>query len=115
MGINVEFNPDLCLRDISEFENGNREESECLPKKIETGKTYDFLKKDQRNFWFHGEIPLRKTAGGAILSRPVASIKILEATHFLDKKEIFTKGKYRVIEVFNDDKVHFDGLDIIGR
>jgi len=31
MGIIVEFNPDLALRDISEFKNGSRKKEECIP------------------------------------------------------------------------------------
>lgn len=38
MGIQVEFNPDLALRNISEFKKGNRKEDECIPEKLETGK-----------------------------------------------------------------------------
>lgn len=114
MGIKVEFNPDLALRNISEFRKGNRKEAECIPEKLENCKVYDFLKKDQRNYWLFGEIPLVETKGNQILSRPKASVIILEATHFLNRGEIFTKGKYKVVEVFTDDKIHFEGLDRVG-
>lgn len=30
MGIVIEFNPDLAIRDISEFKNGNKREEECI-------------------------------------------------------------------------------------
>jgi len=119
MGIKTEFNPDLALRDYSEFEKGNRKEPECVPKNLEAGKVYEFLKKGQRiywlndtAFWNYGEMPLCKTEGNEKLSRPVASIKMLEVTHFLLNGEPFTKGKYKVIEVFNpDDKtIHFESL-----
>jgi len=69
MGIKVEFNPDLALRDISEYEKGNRKIEECIPEPLEEGRIYDFLKKDQRNYWMHGEIPLIVTKGGEVLSR----------------------------------------------
>ncbi|MFO7710736.1 MAG: hypothetical protein R6V53_03165 [Candidatus Woesearchaeota archaeon] len=114
MGIQVEFNPDLALRDISEFRKGNRKEEECIPENLEAGKVYPFLKKDQRNYWLLGEIPLLETKGNGILSRPRASIVILEATHLLENNEMFTKGKYKVVEVFKDDKIHFEGLDRVG-
>lgn len=113
MGIKVEFNPDLALRDISEFKKGKRKEEECIPEKLEEGKIYPFLKKEQRNYWLFGEIPLLETKGNEVLSRPRASIIILEATHFLENNETYTKGKYRVIEVFNDDKIYFEGLERI--
>lgn len=117
MGIKVEFNPDLALRNIAEHENGNRKKEECIPENLEAGKEYAFLKSDQRlfylsdsEFWGNGQIPLCETNGKEELSRPIASIKILEATHFLEKGEVFTKGKYRVLEVFdrNDPQIHFE-------
>ncbi|MDP7141638.1 MAG: hypothetical protein QF506_04750 [Candidatus Woesearchaeota archaeon] len=115
MGIVVEFNPDLALRDYSEFEKGNRKEEECIPKNLEAGKVFDFLKKDQRNYWLFGEIPLRETKGNQVLGKPIASVIILEATHFLEGKEMFTRGKYKVVDVFdpNDKTPKFDGLDRI--
>jgi hypothetical protein len=109
MGISVEFNPDLALRNISEFRNGKRKNEECIPENIKAGHVYDFLKKCQRNYWLFGELPLIET-NGKKLSKPVASIIILEATHFLIANEPYTKGKYKVVEVFNDDKIHFDGF-----
>ena len=50
MGINIEFNPDLALRNIEEFKKGGRKEKECVPEQLEVGKTYPFLKKGQRNY-----------------------------------------------------------------
>lgn len=114
MGIVVEFNPDLALRDIKEFEEGKRRKEECIPEKLEAGKTYPFLKKDQRNYWLFGEIPLIETKGNQVLSRPIASIKILEATHFCEDNQMFTKGKYKVFEVFKDDDIYFECFDRAG-
>ena len=34
MGIKVEFDPDLALRDYEEFIKGNRKEEECIPEKL---------------------------------------------------------------------------------
>jgi len=110
MGISVEFNPDLCLRKVG---TEGREKEECLPEGIEKGRVYNFLKKGQRNFWFNGEVPLRETKGNQQLSKPVASVKIIEVVHFLKEGEVWTKGSYEVVEVFEDDKIHFDGLDRI--
>ncbi|MFZ2975034.1 MAG: hypothetical protein WA055_00190 [Candidatus Moraniibacteriota bacterium] len=119
MGIKVEFNPDLALRDISEFKNGNRKIEECIPENLEVGKVYEFLKSGQRlfylsdsEFWGNGQIPLCRTNGKEELSRPIASIKILEVTHFLEKGEVWTKGKYRVVEIFdeNNPKINFEAL-----
>jgi len=117
MGIQVEFNPDLALRDISEFKTGRRKIEECIPENLKKSEVYDFLKKGQRLYyisdnpiWNSGEIPLMKTKGGEQLSRPIASVKIIEATHFLDGGECWTKGKYKVIDIFNesDPKINFE-------
>jgi len=117
MGIAVEFNPDLALRDIAEFKAGRRKIEECIPEKLEEGRIYEFLKKGQRlywlsddAFWDNGQIPLCKTVGNMELSRPIASIKMLEVTHFLENGECFTKGTYKVISVFdeNDKTIHFE-------
>ena len=104
MGIQVEFNPDLALRDYSEFEKGRRKEEECIPQNIQAGKIYNFLKRGQRNYWLAGELPLLKTDGNQSLSRPIASVMILEATHTLINDEPFTKGKYKVVDVFDADE-----------
>jgi len=117
MGIKVEFNPDLALRNISEYKLGNRKIEECVPENLEKDRVYDFLKSDQRFFWFsnspawgNGQMPLCETDGKENLSRPLASIKMLEATHFLENGKVWTKGKYKVINVFdvNDDKINFE-------
>jgi len=113
MGIQVEFNAELALRNISHFKVGNRKEDECLPETLEAGKTYSFLKSGQRNYWLQGQVPLIETKGNQKLSRPLAAVEILEVTHFLLDKQVFTKGKYKVIDVFDssDSKVHFDGFE----
>lgn len=110
MGIRVEFNPDLALRNIFEFKEGRRKEGECIPENLEVGKIYHFLKKDQRNYWLFGEIPLLETKGNSVLSRPLASIIIIEVTHYLENNEIYTKGSYKVVEIFNDNNIYFEGF-----
>lgn len=110
MGIRVEYNPDLALRNMSEFDNGIRKEEECIPEPLEKGKIYDFLKKEQRLFWLLGEIPLLETKGNQELSLPLASIVILEAAHILINREVWTKGRYKVVEVFKDKDPHFNGF-----
>ena len=109
MGIQVEFNPDLALR---AFGTQNREQEECLPEKLEPNTIHRFLKKGQRNYWLEGEVPLCETSGDQDLSKPIASIKILESTHFSVDKKLFTKGKYKVEEVFDvkDNKINFEAM-----
>ncbi|MDQ5889992.1 MAG: hypothetical protein QG609_485 [Patescibacteria group bacterium] len=110
MGIQVEYNPDLALRHITEVKKGNREETECLPVNMKVGNIYDFLKRGQRLYWLHGEIPLLETVGHEKLSSPIASIIIIECTHFLIDDDIWTKGKYKIVEIFKDKEIHFNGF-----
>lgn len=110
MGILTEYNPDLALRNIKEFKAGRRKAEECIPENLKAGETYEFLKKGQRLYWLHGELPLLETEGEQNLSSPLASIVILESTHYLEGDEVWTKGKYKVIEVFEDDGPHFNGF-----
>ena len=112
LGIAVEYNPDLALRNISEYESGSRQKEECIPENLEPGQVHDFLKKELRNYYLEGEVPLCQTDGKGNLSRPLASIQILEATHFLRDGKHYTRGKFKVIEVFSkkDDKVQFEGF-----
>ncbi len=110
MGIQVEFNPDLALRNIVEFEAGKRLAEECIPADLQIGQIYNFLKSGQRNYWLEGEIPLLETKGGGNLSAPLASIIILEASHFISDGKIFTRGKYLVKDLFKDNQIHFNGF-----
>ena len=113
MGIQVEYNPDLALRNYAEYEKGKRAIDECVPKKLVKNTTHHFLKKGQRNYWLHGEIPLLETKGEGVLSKPIASIIIIEATHFVKDKEIYTRGTYQIMEVFTNKKIHFNGFNKI--
>ena len=110
MGIQVEFNPDLALRAYGEYKAGRRKREECVPARMVGGKKYPFLKKGQRNYYLEGELPLLITKGNQQLSLPIASIIILEATHFKIAGELYTKGIYQIKEVFTDNKIHFDGF-----
>ncbi len=112
MGIQSEFNPDLALRNILEFVQGRRKREECVPKPLEAGVLYDFLKKGQRNYWLLGEVPLVETQGEGRLSRPLASVVIIEPRHVVENNEVWTRGKYKVIDVFdpNDPRAHFEGM-----
>lgn len=94
------------------FKKGNRKKEECIPENLKVGQTYEFLKSGQRNYWLQGEIPLLETKGNQQLSRPIASIIIIESTHFLKNSEPYTKGKYKIIEVYDkqDNRIHFDGF-----
>mgnify|MGYP001580352834 FL=1 len=63
-------------------------------------------------YWFNGELPLLETKGNEVLSRPLASITIIEATHFIQDGKTFTRGKYLVKDVFdpNDAAVNFEWM-----
>jgi len=113
MGIQVEFNPDLALRNIKEFNEGRRSLEECIPQDLRPGRIYQFQKVGQRNYWLEGIIPLLETEGEGKLSRPLAAIIILEATHYVGPSgTIWTKGLYEVQRVYSPDdtEIHFDGF-----
>lgn len=116
MGINVEFNPDLCLRNITSFQEGSREEAECIPAVLQPGLVYNFLKKGRRVYYMDENlpIPLFETKGNGNLSRPLASIHITSSTHFLKDGDVWTKGTYKVVEVFDplDPTIHFEGYQL---
>lgn len=114
IGIVVEFNPDLALRDIGEHKQGRRQKEECIPEKLKVGEIYNFLKSGQRNYWLDGEVPLLITKGNQKLSRPIASILILEAVHFKQDSQTWTRGRYKVLEVFKDEKVYFESYARVG-
>jgi hypothetical protein len=113
MGIKVEFNPDLALRNISHYKSGQRRLEECILEDLTVGTVYAFLKEGQRNYWLDGEIPLLQTEGNGVLSRPLASIIILEYSHFRKDGVNYTKGLYQVKAIFdiNDPKIHFNGFN----
>lgn len=113
MGIKVEFNPDLALRDISEYKEGRRKQEECLPETLEEGKIYSFLKEGQRLYWLEGELPLLETKGMENLSKPKASILILEAIHFRENNKNYTKGSYQVVKIIPDGEIYFNGINKI--
>jgi len=116
MWIAVEFNPDLALRNYEKFLSWEKLKEECIPKTLLKWKKYEFLKKWQRLYWLNNdkkwdywELPLLETKWNENLSRPIASIKIIEVTHFIKNWEIWTKWIYKVIEIFEDDnKIYFE-------
>jgi len=52
MGIKVEFNPDLALRNIVEYEAGKRKAEECIPENMKAGEVYDFQKENSEIIGF---------------------------------------------------------------
>lgn len=117
MWIQVEFNPDLALRDISFYNSWERKIQECIPEKLEIWGIYDFLKSWQRNYYllFDEPVPLLKTQGNQKLSRPIAAIQILYATHFCENGQMYTKWQYKVLDIFNseDKNIYFEWYQFI--
>ena len=105
MGIPIEFNPDLALRNISEFESGDREKEECIPEDLAVGKEYSFFKKEQRCYWLTGAVPLIETSSkGGTFSSPLASVQIIEATHFVKNGIVCTRGKYKILKLIGKEE-----------
>jgi hypothetical protein len=123
MGIQAEYCPELVLANIKEFKEGRREKDECIPPDLWSGQIHNFLKDGQRHYWLDGHCPLierleedkskldkKSTAVSWGYSKPRASIQIIEVTHFLKGDKVWSRGKYKVIEIFTDDKIYFEGF-----
>ncbi len=110
MSIKIEFCPDLALRNFSKVKEENRKPEECIPENLEEDKEYEFLKKGQRGYWFDGEFPWLETRGNEVLSKPKASILILEVKHFKENGEIWTSGKYKVVRLIKEGEIYFNGF-----
>lgn len=113
MSINIRFAPDLVLRDFSEHLSGNKKDEECVPKSMKSGQVYSFLKLGQRVYWLDGEQPLLKKSVDGKISPPIASVVVLEYTHFKEREQIWTKGKYRIVKVLKNGEIYFNGCDPI--
>ncbi len=59
-------------------------------------------------------IPLLETKGNQKLSRPLASIIIIEVMHFKDEDSVWTKGKYKIVEVFWGNKIELESYARVG-
>ena len=117
MSISVEFSPELALREVN---TPGRLLEECIPESIKEGEVYNFLKRGQRiywlneeDYWSQGEMPLVKTFGGEKTTFPIASIKILEVTHFIKEKQVWTRGRYKVIHLIKEGEVYFNSCRLI--
>lgn len=113
MPINMQFAPDLVLRNSLEFHKGNRALEECIPEPMQEGAEYVFSKEGQRAYWLDGEQPLLEKLKDGSLSPPRASIIILEVTHFKKDKKIYTRGKYLIVKVLHETEVYFNGCEPI--
>lgn len=113
MPINMQFAPDLVLRDISEYKTGKKQKDECVPLKLQEGSSYSFLKTGQRAYWLDGEQPLLLKREDGSLSAPIASLIITEVTHFKIDGNIWTKGIYYVKKVIQQGEVYFNGCEPI--
>lgn len=114
MGIQVEFNPDLALRNIREHREGRRALEECILEHLVLGREYEFLKKGQRIYWLLGPVPLCETQGNGKLSPPIAAVHIIEPTHFLKGTDVYTRGRYRVVKIkdLNNPAPLFEGWEL---
>jgi hypothetical protein len=100
MEIKTEFESVLILCNMREFVMDRRKFDECIPENLKEGREYGFLKSGQLNYWILGKFPLHeKLEDGTVSEDPRAIINIFEVTHFIDNGQIFTKGKYKILQV----------------
>ncbi|MBI4433511.1 hypothetical protein HY632_01955 [Candidatus Uhrbacteria bacterium] len=112
MGASIEFNASLALRVMAEYHAGRRRKEECVPEVLAVGEVHTFWKSGHRIYRLDLETPLRQTTGNCNVTRPLASVLLLEVTHVLVEGEPVTRGSYRIVERFdpNDPTVHFEGI-----
>ncbi len=102
MGIELEFETELALRP---YGTGEINTNEFLPKLLKKKGVHKFLKPEQRNYWLKGEMPLKEIGEEQQLSGPLASIIIIESTHFLHHGEVYMSKMLFVYAVcFNMQK-----------
>ncbi len=100
MEIKADFESALILHNVQEFVLDKRKFDECIPENLKEGREYSFLVSGQRNYWILGKFPLHeKQSDGSVSEEPRAIINIFEVTHFIDNGLIFTKGKYKILQV----------------
>ncbi len=100
MQIKPEFESQLVLRNVREFVESKRKFEECIPENMKEGREYAFLVSGQCNYWLFGEFPLYEVReDGVVSENPRALINIFEVTQFLEKGQVFTKGKYHILTV----------------
>lgn len=111
----MRFAPDLVLRNITKFENRQKKKEECIPKDLKENNMYEFLKTGQRAYWLEGEQPLLEKSEEGTVSIPLASVIILEVTHFIKNGSIYTKGRYKVVKIIKKDEIYFNGCEPISK
>jgi hypothetical protein len=101
MGLEIEFNTLLVLRNMSEFHEGTRKKEECIPSDLEKEVSYSFLKSGQRIYPLMKEMALLETRNGN-LSDPVAKIILTEINHMVYEEKLYTRGTYQVVNIIDD-------------
>jgi hypothetical protein len=100
MNIKPEFESALVLRNIRDFVKNRRMFEECIPENMKEGREYSFLVEGQCNYWLFGKFPLyEKREDETIPDNPRALVNIFEVTQFIEKGNVFTKGKYIVMSL----------------
>ncbi|MEI6731525.1 MAG: hypothetical protein WCK90_02475 [archaeon] len=89
---------------LRSYKSPSRTPDECLPETLESGSIYTFLKSGQRIFDLNNPIPLHETQGDEMLSKPIALVNIIKATHHKTGDTIWTSGKYVISEVIPENK-----------
>lgn len=115
MSIHMKFAPDLVLRNFSEQLSGKKRVEECIPQDMKEGEIYDFLKAGQRAYWLDGEQPLLEKSVDGEISPPIASVIILEVTHFKEGGKVWTRGKYLIKKVIESGEIYFNGCEPINK
>lgn len=100
MEITPEFESALILSNVREFVTDKKKFDECIPENLKDGREYNFLLSGQRNYWLLGKFPLHeKQEDGTVSESPRAIVNIFEITQFIENGLIYTRGKYKILQV----------------
>lgn len=99
MGVPVEFNAVLALRDAAESINEQRHVDEYLPDHPKVGQEYGFRKCGQRIYQLGVPLSLLTTAGDNKTMQKVGTAVIIEARHIMEEDHVLTIGRYRILKL----------------
>ena len=104
MDIKPEFESEICLHNVREFVADKRKFDECIPENLKEGREYGFLLEGQKFFGLLGKYPLVELKEDGKTPGPTrALINLLEVAHFLGDKNVFTKGRYKILRVMDKE------------
>ncbi len=102
MSSHIVYNTDLALYSHEECLNEMHVPDECLPEKLELGKTYPFLKVGHRNYEINGRVTLLMIKPNEVLFTMRAEVEIVESFFVIENSCSYTRGHYTVLQFLSE-------------